>query len=195
MASTTTNAGLYLWDLGTDLYNHTQLAANLAAIDSYFAGFDATSKFVKHIHTAAAIPGSAALGDVIMLTSAAGGFPANSIIRYDGSAWRVVGYEILAALPTLGNFAGRLVMLSAADATNNFPAYSLVRYDGSAWDYLGLWGKINNGAGATNIKGMQTAFDNFVSDSARGFVLKDRTSGTNYRLYINNGSLGMEVVT
>lgn len=195
MASTTTNAGLYLWDLGTDLYNHTQLAANLTVIDGYFAGFDPTSKFVKHLHTTATIPGSAALGDVVFLTAAVGGFPSNTIVRYDGSAWRAVGYEVLAALPSSGNFAGRLVMLSVADATNNFPAYSLVRYDGSAWDYLGLWGKINNGSGATNIKGMQTAFDVFVSDSARGHILKDRATGTNYRLYINNGSVGTEVVT
>lgn len=194
MASTTTNAGLYLWDLGSDLYNHTQLQANFSTIDAYLAGFNTTSKFVQHLHTTATIPGSASLGDVVFLTSAAGGFAANSIIRYDGSAWRPVSaMEILPAVPSSGNFAGRTVMLSVADS--GFAAWAIIRYDGSAWDVVGGWGSINNGAGALNIKGLTSAFDAYISDSARGLVLKDRGTGANYRLYFNNGNLQYEVVT
>jgi hypothetical protein len=194
MASTTTNAGLYLWDLGTDNYNHSQLQANFVTLDSYLAGFDATSKFVKHIHTTASIPGTAALGDVVFLTASAGGFAANSLIRYDGSAWKVTGYEVLAAVPGTGNWNGRLVLLSAADS--GFNAWTLIRYNGTTWDYAGSpWGLINNGALATNIKGLQQSFDTYINDSARGFVLVDRTSGTKYRLYIDNGTLATEVVT
>jgi len=39
--------------------------------------------------------------------------------------------QILAAVPTTGNFAGRLVMLSATDS--GFTAWTLIRYDGSNW--------------------------------------------------------------
>jgi hypothetical protein len=194
MASTTTNAGLFLWDLGTDNYNHTQLQSNFSTIDSYLAGFNATSKFVQHLHTTATIPVTAALGDVVFLTAAAGGFPANTVIRYDGSAWRPVGsVEVQPSVPVSGLFAGRTVILSSA--ASGFAAWSIIRYDGTAWDVVGGWGAVNNGAAAGNIKGLQQAFDAYISDSARGFVLKDRTTGTNYRLFINNGNLQSEVVT
>lgn len=43
--------------------------------------------------------------------------------------------EILSAVPTTGNFAGRLVMLSATD--QDFPAWGVVRYDGSNWRMVG----------------------------------------------------------
>lgn len=191
----TTAGGLYVWDLNTDPYDHNQLAANWDLVQSYWVGFDATSKLPRRLHTTATVPVGGTLGDIVFLTAANGGFQANTFLRYDGAAWRNIGFEIVPALPTSGNYAGRMVLLSAADATNNFPAYSLVRYDGAVWDYTGMYLKINNGAGATNIKGVQAAFDTFISDSARGLVLKDRGTGTNYRLYINNGVLGFEVVT
>lgn len=39
--------------------------------------------------------------------------------------------ETLPALPTTGNFAGRVVMLSGSDG--GFQPWTLVRYDGSSW--------------------------------------------------------------
>lgn len=41
----------------------------------------------------------------------------------------------LAAVPATGNFAGRMVMLTAADS--GFAAWTLIRYDGSIWRAVG----------------------------------------------------------
>lgn len=191
----TTAAGLYVWDLGTDPYVHSQLAANWDLIQTYWVGFDTTSKLPRRLHTTATVPGSGTLGDIVFLTAANGGYAANSFLKYDGSAWRPIGgsIEIQPTVPVAGLFAGRIVMLSAADS--GFAAWSVIRYDGAVWDVVGGWGNINNGAGALNIKGLQSSFDAFISDSARGFILKDRTTGTNYRLFFNNGNLQTEAVT
>lgn len=187
MARTTTK-GLFVWDLEGDSFNHTQLAANWDLIDSLL-GAPATS-----IQTLAAVPGSGNFaGRLVMLSAANGGFPAWQVIRYDGSTWRPIGYEILPAVPTSGNFAGRVVVLSSA--ASGFNAWDMIKYDGSAWNIVGGFLNINNGAGATNIKGLQSPLDVYISDSARGFVLKDRISGTTYRLLVNNGSLALETVT
>lgn len=45
------------------------------------------------------------------------------------------GFEILATLPTTGNFPGRIVMLSSPDG--GFRAWTLCRYDGSSWAPMG----------------------------------------------------------
>lgn len=193
MASTTSK-GLFLWDLGTDLYNHTQLVANLNLIDSYLAGMDTTSKLPRRLHTVSTVPGSGTLGDVVYLTTANGGYPGNILIKYDGSAWRPTGgIEVQPTVPASGNFNGRVIILSAADS--GFAAWSVLRYNGSTWDFASPWANINNGAGATNIKGLQQAFDTYVSDSARGLVQIDRTTGTKYRVFIDNATVGIEVVT
>lgn len=183
-----TSKGLYVFDLTTDQYNHTQVAANWDLIDSLL-GAAATS-----VQTLAAVPSTGNFaGRLVMLSATDSGFPAWALIRYDGSAWRTVGYEILPAVPTLGNFSGRVVMLSAANS--GFNAWDMIRYDGSAWDRIGGWASVNTGSGALNIKGLTTALDTYISDSARGFVLKDRTSGNTFRLVLNNGVLGYEQVT
>jgi hypothetical protein len=184
----TTPKGLHVWDLEADPFNHTQLAANWDLIDSLL-GTPATS-----IQTLAAVPSSGNFaGRTVMLSAANSGFPAWQLIRFDGSAWRAIGYEILPAVPTVGNFAGRIVVLSAANG--GFNAWDMIKYDGSAWNIVGGFLNINNGGGATNIRGLQTPLDVFISDSARGFVVKDRSTGTNYRLTIVSGTLGLEVVT
>lgn len=193
MARTTTG-GLFVWDLSTDPYDHTQLAANWDLVQSYWVGFDTTTKLAKRLNTSATVPGSGTLGDIVFLTATNGGFAANTFLKYDGSAYRPVGgIEIQPAVPVSGNFAGRVVILSAADS--GFAAWTIIRYNGTTWDIVGGWSAINNGAGALNIKGVQQAFDAFISDSARGLVLKDRTTGTNYRLYFNNGNMAFEAVT
>lgn len=43
--------------------------------------------------------------------------------------------QIVATVPTTGNFAGRVVMLSADDG--GFKAWDLLRYDGSSWAAIG----------------------------------------------------------
>jgi hypothetical protein len=187
MARTTTK-GLFVWDLEGDSFNHTQLAANWDLIDSLL-GAAASS-----IQTLAAVPLSGNFaGRLVMLSATNGGFPAWQLIRFDGSAWRPIGYEILPAVPTLGNFAGRVVVLSLAGS--GFNAWDMIKYDGSTWNIVGGFLNINNGSNATNIKGLQSPLDVYISDSARGFILKDRNTGTTYRLYINNGAVGIEAVT
>lgn len=191
---TSTNIGLTVWDLEADQFSHTTQAANLDLIDSYFVGFNTTTKLAKRLHTTATIPGAATAGDTVMLTAAAGGFPAWTLIRYDGSAWRPVSHmEIQPTVPATGNFAGRVVILSAADS--GFDAWSIIRYDGSAWALVGGWATVNTGGGATNIQGLQQTKDTYISNSARGLVQVDRTTGTKYRLYIDGGVLQTEVVT
>lgn len=183
-----TAKGLHVFDLTTDQYNHTQVAANWDLVDSLL-GAAATS-----VQTLAAVPSTGNFaGRLVMLSAVNGGFPAWQLIRYDGSAWRAIGYEILPAVPSVGNFGGRIVMLSAANG--GFNAWDMIRYDGAVWDRIGGWASVNTGAGATNIKGLTTAFDTYISDSARGFVMKDRTTGNTYRLYFESGTLAYEQVT
>jgi len=190
----TTSGGLFVWDLGSDSYNHTQLAANWDLVQTYWTGFDTTSHLPRRLHTVSTVPGSGTLGDIVFLTSTNGGYQANTFLRYDGANWRPIGgVEIQPAVPTSGNFAGRVVILSATDS--GFAAWSIIKYNGTTWDLVGGWSAINTGAGSLNILGVQQAFDAYISDSARGFILKDRTSGTNYRLFIDAGILKTEAVT
>jgi hypothetical protein len=198
-----TNVGLEIWDGLSDQFNHTLLAQNLQDIDSMFVGFDVShsgggsvtgTKLPKRLRTSATVPGSGVQGDLVFLTAAvANTYPANIILRYDGSAWRpIMGLEIHSALPTSGNFAGRVIVLSAA--AGSFDAWSIVRYDGSAWGLVGGWSAINTGAGSLNIQGLVQTGDVFINNVNRGFILKDRVTGTNYRLFFTNGNLSFEAV-
>jgi hypothetical protein len=184
----TTSKGLYVWDLSTDAYDHTQLAANWDKIDQLL-GSPATSMQVL-----AAVPVTSNFaGRLVMLSASDSGFQPWTLIRFDGSAWRAIGYEIQPAVPTSGNFAGRIVVLSSA--ASGFNAWDVIRYDGSAWNIVGGWSTINTGAGALNITGIQTGGDVYVNASARGFVLADRADGTKRRLYLSSGALFSELVT
>jgi hypothetical protein len=189
------NIGLEIWDGLADQFNHTLLATNLSDIDAYFVGFDNTTKLAKRLRTSATVPGSGVQGDLVFLTAAvADTYPANIILRYDGSAWRPVNHlEIHGSIPTSGNFAGRVVILSAA--SGSFDAWSIIRYDGSTWGLVGGWSAINTGGGALNIQGLVQTKDAFINDANRGFVLKDRVTGLNYRLFFTNGNLSYEAVT
>lgn len=184
----TTSKGLHVWDLSTDAYDHTQLAANWDTIDTLL-GSPATSMQIL-----AAVPGSGNFaGRLVMLSASDSGFQPWNLIRYDGSAWRAIGYEIQPAVPTLSNFAGRIVVLSSA--SGGFNAWDVIRYDGTAWNIVGGWSTVNTGAGSLNIAGIQTAGDVFINASARGFILADRADGTKRRFYLSGGALFSELVT
>lgn len=189
----TTSKGLFVWDLTTDTFNHTQLAANWDLLDSYLVGFDTTTKLPKRLNTSTTIPGSGTAGDLVMITATTGGYQPYTLMKYDGSNYRPVSYEITPTVPSSGNFAGRLVMLSAADS--GFNAWDLVRYDGSTWTIVGGLTSVNTGGGALNIQGLATSKDIFYSSGSRGPVFTDRTSGLKYRVYIDNGALMSEKVT
>jgi len=108
---TSSSKGLTIWDLSTDRFDHTQLAANFTTIDGWLGK-------AQYAETLAALPSSGNFaGRLVMLNTTASGFPAWSLVRYDGSNWRNAGsIEILPTLPTLSNYAGRVVILSAADS-------------------------------------------------------------------------------
>jgi hypothetical protein len=183
-----TPKGLIVWDSTGDLYDHDDLAANWDLIDGLFGTLP------QGVEILAALPTTGNFaGRMIMISSAAGGFAQWSLLRFDGSAWRSMGYDLLSALPTNGNYGGRLVMLSAANG--GFSQWDLVKYDGTTWTLAGVWNRVTTGGAGTNITGVSFANDVYVTSSARGFVLVDRTTGTKYRLYINNGGLATEVVT
>lgn len=186
--ATTSTKGLTIWDLSTDQFSHTQLANNWTLIDGWLGK-------AQYAETLAAAPTSGNFaGRLVMLNTADSGFPAWSLIRYDGSAWRNAGsIEILPTVPTLSLYAGRVVILSADNG--GFLAWDVIIYDGSAWRAVGGFGGVYTGALSTNIDGRQTAKDIYVNDSARGIVLVDRTGGTKRRIYINSGTLTSEVVT
>lgn len=188
-----TSKGLYVWDLTTDSFNHTQLAANWDLVDSYLVGFDTTSKLPKRLNISTTVPVGGTAGDLVMLTTAVGGYQPYTLLRYDGTNYRPLGYEIVPAVPTSGNYAGRLVVLSAADS--GFNAWDVIRYDGSAWSIIGGLGTVNTGAGALNIQGLSTSKDLYISSGSRGMVYTDRTSGLKYRIYVDNAALNIEKVT
>lgn len=185
----TTAKGFYVWDLTTDSFSHTQLAANWDLLDSLL------NTAATQVTASATVPVSGNFaGRLVMLTAATGGFAAWTMIRYDGSAWRAVGpFEILPAVPSVGNYAGRILILSAADS--GFNAWSVIRYDGSAWSVVGGFTQVNTGVGALNISGLATAGDVQFSTAARGPILTDRNTGAKYRLFVVDGKLEHEVVT
>jgi hypothetical protein len=76
-------------------------------------------------------------GRMVLLTTAAGGFSAWSLVRYLTGSWFVVnqGIEIAATIPATNLFAGRVVILSAA--SGSFKAYDVIRYDGVGWSLVG----------------------------------------------------------
>lgn len=127
---TTTNLGLVVWDSNSDTFNHTQLAANWAAIDAWAGG---PIQATKSVQVVTSLPVSSLFeGELCYLSSAASGFAAGTVLRYTSSVWKPVpGVEVLAAVPSSGNFAGRLVLLSANDS--GFTAWSLIGYNGSSW--------------------------------------------------------------
>lgn len=184
----TTSKGLHVWDLDTDPYNHLELAANWDTIDSLLGS--PTSS----LQTLATVPTTGNFaGRLVMLSAADSGFSAWTVVRYDGSAWRALGYEVLPAVPSSSNFGGRLVVLSAANG--GFNAWDVIRYDGSTWNIVGGWVSVNTGAGATNIKGLQGSGDVYINDSTRGFVLVDRASGAKKRIFLSGGALFTETVS
>lgn len=188
--SRVTSKGLIVWDQSTDAFSHTQLAANWDLVDSYWAGFNATTKLPQRLHTTTTVPTTGTAGDIVMLTAADGGFAAWTVLRYDGSVWRAVGpIEVLAALPSAGLYAGRMVILSAA--SGGFSQWSVVRYDGSSWGVVGGLSNVNS----SGVVGLSTAGDLLFTSAARGPILIDRTTGQQWRLFVTNGKLEHEIVT
>jgi hypothetical protein len=201
MARTTTH-GFFVWDLGADPFNHAQLAANWDLAETLFSRGAQGVQLVNTLTPGGSGPRTPlASGDLAMTTTTVGSFRPQTLIRYDGSTWRAVaGVEVMPDLPTSENFTGRCILLTSNAGLGKFLAFDLVvNLDAgnilASWDLVGPTDRIDNGAGATNIKGMQTGGDLYFSSSGRGPVWIDRTTGTKYRVYFNNGDMISEVVT
>jgi hypothetical protein len=136
MARNTPNLGLKVWNLPSDPYIPNDLVLNWDAIDAKFSSASVDTVPSRFIESGAALPGSSlSQGRLFYLTATNGGFAANSLVRYDGSAWRAVGpIEVFSALPSSGNYSGRMVVLSAADG--GFSQWDVVLYNGASWQKL-----------------------------------------------------------
>ena len=201
MASITAH-GFFVWDLGADPFNHSQLAANWVLAETLFTRGPQNIQLVNTLTPGGTGPRTPlASGDIAMTSTTVGSFRPQTLIRYDGSTWRAVaGVEVMPDLPTSENFAGRVILLTANASLGKYLAWDLVvNLDAgntiTSWDLVGPTDRINNGSGATNIKGSQMDGDLYFNASGRGPVFIDRTTGTKYRLYFNNGDLYSEVVT
>lgn len=201
MARTTTH-GFYVWDLGADQFNHTQLAANWDLAETLFSRGAQGVQLINTLTPGGSGPRTPlASGDLAMTTTTVGSFRSQTLIRYDGSSWRAVaGVEVMPDLPTSENFIGRCILLTSDASLGKFKAFDLVVNKDAgnvlaSWDLVGPTDRIDNGSGATNIRGTQTDGDHYFNQSGRGPVLIDRTTGTKFRLYFNNGDLYSEVVT
>ncbi len=66
----TSSKGLVIWDLSSDRFDHTQLAANFNTIDGWLGK-------AQYVETLSALPSSGNFaGRLVMLNTANGGFPA-----------------------------------------------------------------------------------------------------------------------
>src|SRR5437667_8295259 len=118
----TPNLNLTVWDDPNDEFDPDILADNWDKIDDA-ADDPAEADFIVAV---ASVPVSGvSQGSLRYLTAASDGFAANTVIRYDGAAWRAVGpLEVLSSLPTQHLFAGRLVLLTSGGVTG-FADYTL----------------------------------------------------------------------
>lgn len=181
--------GLHVWDLSTDQFSHDALAQNWDRLETLISQGTQSAEIVSVVPSTGNFAGR-----LVMLNVANGGFPAWTLLRFDGGNWRAIGpFEILPAIPTQGNFAGRVIVLSAGDG--GFAAWDIIRYTGSTWGIVGGWQTVSTGALATNINGVQTPNDLLLASGTHGLVLTDRSTGQTRRFYLNNGLLQSELVT
>jgi hypothetical protein len=136
-SSITTNLGLRVWS-GSDEFDPADLAFNWSAIDADYT----RPRSADRVEILATVPGVGNFdGRLVFLTAAVSGFPAKTMIRYNGTSgtWAAVGPspEILGSLPTVSNYAGRIVVLSSA--AGGFAQWDVVvNTDGAnAWQKVG----------------------------------------------------------
>jgi len=157
---TTANLGLTVWDSNSDEFNPTELADNWDLIDAAQGGF----KIADRVEIRADLPITNLFnGRLVYLTAAVGGFQANTMVVYNGAAWRNIGpLEKFAVLPTVGNFIGRMVILTGADG--GFAANDVViNTNGST-----SWVKVGGVAKGATLPVSPSAGDIFLLTGADG---------------------------
>lgn len=201
MARTTTH-GLFVWDLGADAFNHAQLAANWDNVETLFTRGPQNVQLINTLTPGGSGPRTPlSSGDIAMTSTTVASFRPQTLIRYDGSAWRAVGgVEVQPDLPASENFIGRSILLTANASLGTYLSGDLVRNTTGGntitdWSLVGPLSRFSSGGGATNISGLQFNGDIYINNAARGMVHIDRTTGVKYRIYFNNGDMYSEVVT
>lgn len=122
----------YVWDQNSDVFDHTQLAANFDALDVAIALPRTTNQVTQTATLPVGLNATTDRGKIYFLTATDQGFPAGTIARWTGSAWQDIrGVELQATLPTLNLFDGRTILLTAA--ASGFAAWTLVRYQTGSW--------------------------------------------------------------
>lgn len=175
---TTANLGLTVWNLNSDTFDPSQLAANWDTIDAKFSSSAVSNTPIRYLEGLSSIVASGTEGRIGITTAATGGFAKDTVIRYSGTSWRTVGpTEIVSTLPTSNNWAGRTVILSAA--VGGFNAWDMVvNTDGA-----NTWAEIGKTQTSTTVAGFTNNYAGKLG------VLTAADSGFNaYSLLLYNGS-------
>lgn len=119
----------------------------------------------------------------------------------DASVLRIVAdEEALLAKALFGELFARGLRLVTGDLTN--PPYLELTVEGYkkvgirySYDYLQIYRRDPFEVIAEFGGSVKVAKDIEVTDSTKGLILIDRTTGTKYRLYVDNGTLNIEPVS
>ena len=171
----------YVWDQNSDVFDHTQLAANWDALDVAAAAPRTSNAVTQTATLPVGLNNTTDRGKIYFLTATDQGFPVGTIARWTGSAWQdIKGIELQSTLPVLNLFDGRTVLLTGA--ASGFAAWTLVRYQSGSW-YV-----VNQGieilAGSFPIAGSFAGRVVVLSSAGGGFNAWDviRYDGTNWKL-------------
>jgi len=193
----TPNIGLTVWDNASDEFSPAQLAANWDSIDASVgtAGKAARIQKLSADMSLSALPtltnSASDIGKLIYIDVAVTGYNTHSIVRWDGTAWRTIGpFPTFASLPTVGNFQGRMIVLTSA--SGGFNANDVVvNTDGA-----NSWAKVNGGIrSGTTLPVSPSAGDVFLlTAAASGFDAYTLVT-YNGAAWTRPGTRGTEVVS
>lgn len=169
-----------VWDQNNDVFDHNQLAANWDAGDAAIALPRTANAVTQVASLPVGLNNTTDRGKIYYLTAADQSFTAGALVKWAGTDFRNFHREeLLSALPTLNNFDGRTVLLTAANG--GFAAWTLVRY------LTGSWYIVNQGIEA------QASLPSAAAYAGRVIILTSasapfnayeviRSDGTNWRL-------------
>jgi hypothetical protein len=127
------------------------------------------------------------------------GIKANGVIENGANGAALGGISSFTNLGATGGTNGKFGFRVASASTGITPAFLQGSYDQSLW-YQGMaisvWvaksADISGGAGQFESCRFTSDGDLRIMRSQNGVVLIDRTTATKYRLFVNNGVLGIE---
>lgn len=170
----------YVWDQGTDVFDYSQLVANWDAIDALLSAARPANQVTQLGALTVGLNNTTDRGKIAYLTAPDQGYSTGTIAAWNGTNWlNTRSIEIMSALPTLNNFDGRTVLLSAG--AGGFAAWTLVRY------LTGSWYIVNQGIEVLASVPVSNNFAGRVvilTGASGGFNAYDviRYDGTNWKL-------------